>query len=167
MVPCHWVNGDLCSETVWWSHFESSESLIRHWLSDHWRWDHHAVSNLRSRLTQCPGATEPSRFLLLCPLAKFRKATINFVMTVRLSVLPSVRIEQLGSHWTDRHEIWNLNMCWKYIEKIHLPLQKDKKNGYFPCKPTHIYDNLLDYFFLEWEIFQTKFAEKLKTHNLR
>jgi len=34
-------------------------------------------------------------------LAKVRKATISFVMSVRLSV----RMEQLGSHWTDFHEI--------------------------------------------------------------
>jgi len=33
--------------------------------------------------------------------AKLRKATIIFAMSVRLSV----RVEQLGSHWTDFHEI--------------------------------------------------------------
>jgi hypothetical protein len=33
--------------------------------------------------------------------AKLRKATISFVMSVRLSIL----VEQLGSHWTDVHEI--------------------------------------------------------------
>jgi hypothetical protein len=33
--------------------------------------------------------------------AKLRKATISFVM----SVCPSARVEQLGSHWTDIHEI--------------------------------------------------------------
>jgi len=33
--------------------------------------------------------------------AKLRKATISFVMSVRLSVL----MEQFGSHWTDFHEI--------------------------------------------------------------
>jgi hypothetical protein len=37
----------------------------------------------------------------LSAFAKFRKATIGFVMSVR----PSVRMEQLGSHWTDFHEI--------------------------------------------------------------
>jgi hypothetical protein len=33
--------------------------------------------------------------------AKLRKATISFVISVRLPV----RMEQLGSHWTDFHEI--------------------------------------------------------------
>jgi hypothetical protein len=32
---------------------------------------------------------------------KFGKANISFVISVRLSV----RMEQLGSHWTDFHEI--------------------------------------------------------------
>ena len=33
--------------------------------------------------------------------ATFRKANMSFVMSVRLSI----RMEQLGSHWTDFHEI--------------------------------------------------------------
>jgi len=33
--------------------------------------------------------------------AKFRKVTISFVV----SVCPSVRMEQLSSHWADFHEI--------------------------------------------------------------
>jgi hypothetical protein len=39
--------------------------------------------------------------LVLGAFAKFRKATISFVMSVRLSV----RMEQFGSHWADFHEI--------------------------------------------------------------
>jgi len=42
---------------------------------------------------------------------------------VCLSVLPSVRMEQLGSHWTDFHEIWYLNICRKYLEIIQVSLQ--------------------------------------------
>jgi len=38
---------------------------------------------------------------LLGAFAKLRKATIDFVVYV----LPSVRIEQLGSNWTDFDEI--------------------------------------------------------------
>jgi len=41
--------------------------------------------------------------------AKFRKATVIFVISVCPSVHqsfhPSVRMEQLGSHWTDFNEI--------------------------------------------------------------
>jgi hypothetical protein len=39
--------------------------------------------------------------LFLGALAKLRKATISFVMSVRLSVF----IEQFGSHWTNFQEI--------------------------------------------------------------
>jgi hypothetical protein len=45
---------------------------------------------------------------------KLREATISFVM----SVCPSVRMEQLGSHWTVFHEIWYLSIFRKYVEKI-------------------------------------------------
>jgi hypothetical protein len=34
-------------------------------------------------------------------IAKLRRATISFVMSVRLSIY----MEKLGSHWTDFHEI--------------------------------------------------------------
>ena len=36
--------------------------------------------------------------------AKFRKAIIRFVMSIRLSFL----MKQLGSYWTDFYEIWYL-----------------------------------------------------------
>jgi len=42
-----------------------------------------------------------------------RKATVSFVVSVRLSV----RIEQLGSHWVEFHGIWYLIIFRKYIEK--------------------------------------------------
>jgi len=38
--------------------------------------------------------------------AKLQKASISFVM----SVCPSVRMEQLGSHWKDFHEILYLSI---------------------------------------------------------
>jgi len=36
---------------------------------------------------------------------KIAKKTISFVMSVRPSVRPSARMEQLGSHWTDFIEV--------------------------------------------------------------
>ena len=35
---------------------------------------------------------------------KLRKAATDLVMSVRLPFSSSIRIEQLGSHWTDYHE---------------------------------------------------------------
>jgi len=46
--------------------------------------------------------------------AKLRKATISF------PVCPSVHMEQLGSHWTDFHEIWYLSIFRKFVEKIQV-----------------------------------------------
>jgi len=42
------------------------------------------------------------RYWFLGAFAKFRKATVSFIM----SVLPFVRMDQLGSHWTDCREIF-------------------------------------------------------------
>jgi hypothetical protein len=69
---------------------------------------------------------------VLGAFAKLRKATINFVMTVRLSVPPSLR-----PHGTTRFildgfsKILYLNIFKKSLEKIQVPLKSDKNNGYF------------------------------------
>ena len=55
--------------------------------------------------------------LFLGSLAKLRKATISFDMYV-LSVRPSIRMEQLGSHYKDFREILYLRIFRKYVEKI-------------------------------------------------
>ena len=57
--------------------------------------------------------------------AKLRKATISFVMSVR----PSVRLEQLGSHWRDFHEILCMSTFRKTVEKIQDSLKSENNNG--------------------------------------
>ena len=47
-----------------------------------------------------PGQTQSGKFFL-GTFAKLRKATISFIMSVSLYF----RMEQLGSNWTDFHEI--------------------------------------------------------------
>jgi len=54
------------------------------------------------------------------------KATISHVMSVRLSI----RMEQLGSHWTDFRNIWYLSIFRKSVDNIHVSLKSDKYNGY-------------------------------------
>jgi hypothetical protein len=49
-------------------------------------------------------------FTFLGAFEKVRKATISFVMYVS----PYVRMEQIGSHWTDFHEIW----YWVVFENL-------------------------------------------------
>ena len=49
--------------------------------------------------------------------AKLWKATISFVMSVHLSVLPSVRMEQPGSHRKNFHEIYYMSIFRESEEK--------------------------------------------------
>ena len=57
--------------------------------------------------------------------AKLRKATISFVVSVCLSV----RIDQLGSHWRDFHEILYFKICRKSVGKVQVLLKFDNNNG--------------------------------------
>ena len=79
------------------------------------------------------------------------------------SSYPSVRMEQLGCHWTDSHEIWYLSIFRKYVEKIPVSLKSDKNKGHFTWRPVYTF---LIISRLEWNMFQTKVVEKLKTHIL-
>jgi hypothetical protein len=45
------------------------------------------------------------------------------------SLCLSVRMEQLGSHWTDFHEILYLSIFRKSVKKIRVSLISDKNNG--------------------------------------
>ena len=64
-------------------------------------------------------------------------------MSVQLSARPSVRLEQLGSHWSDFHEIWYVCIFRKLVKKIQVSLESDKNNGYFTWRSMYIYDNIL------------------------
>ena len=46
-----------------------------------------------------------------------------------------------------------------------MSLKSDKNNGYFTWRSIYIFYNVT-HFFLEWQIFQTKVVQKLKTHIL-
>jgi hypothetical protein len=59
-------------------------------------------------------STEVLRVQFLGTFAKLRKATITFVMSVRLSM----RVEQLGSQRKDFHEIWYLIIFRKSVHNI-------------------------------------------------
>jgi hypothetical protein len=70
----------------------------------------HCVNQMEETHSK-PLATKGHHFI--GAFAKLRKATISFVMLVR----PSVRTEQLGSHWSYFIEIWYLRIFRKYFEK--------------------------------------------------
>ena len=83
-------------------------------------------------------------------LAKLRKATISFIMSVCVSVRP---------HWTTER------IFRKSAEKIRVSLRSCRSNSYFTWRPVHFWSYLAQ-FFLKWETFQTKVVEKLKIHVL-
>ena len=64
--------------------------------------------------------------MFLGAFAVLRKATINFVRSVCLCL--SVRMEQLGSLWTDLHEIWYLSIFPKSVQKIRVSLKSCQNN---------------------------------------
>ena len=57
--------------------------------------------------------------LVLGAFAKLRKATVSIIM----SFCPSVRMGQLGCHWTDFHEI-----CYLSTFKTFVSLEPDMSN---------------------------------------
>jgi len=59
-------------------------------------------------------------------LAKLRKSNISFAMSVR----PSVRMEQLGFHWTDFHVIRYLRIFRKSVEEIQGSLTFKNRASY-------------------------------------
>jgi len=59
--------------------------------------------------------------------ANLRKGTTSFVMSVPLPV----RMEQLGSHWTDFRDILYVGIFRIFIEKIQASLKTDRSSGYF------------------------------------
>ena len=80
-----------------------------------------------------------------------------------LSVRPSVRMEQLGSHWTDFRIIGYLSILRKSVDVIQVSLKSHKNNGYFTWRPMYIFSNISLNSSCD-EMFQTKFLEKMRTH---
>ena len=75
-----------------------------------------------------------------------KKITVVFDFTLPLFVIrhdcPSVRMEQLGSQWTDFHEIWNLSIFRNSVDKIEVLPKSDKNNAYFTWRPMYIFDHI-------------------------
>jgi len=92
-----------------------------------------------------------------------RKAAISFVMPVPLSARPSVRMEQLCSHWTDFNNIWYLSIFGNSGGNIAVALKYDKNNGYF-IEYQYTFLLYICQFFLEWDMFQAKAVETIQTH---
>jgi hypothetical protein len=59
-----------------------------------------------------------------------------------LTVRPSIRMEQLGSHWANFYEIWYLTIIWRSAESVQVSLKSDKNNRYFAWRPVYIYHSI-------------------------
>jgi len=57
-----------------------------------------------------------------------------------MSVCPSFRMEQLGSHWIDFHEIWYLRVFRKYVGIFQVTLKSDKNNRNITWRPIYSFD---------------------------
>jgi hypothetical protein len=82
-----------------------------------------------------------------------------------MSVCPSVGMGQLGSHWTDFHEIWHLIVFLNTVEKVLFSLKSDKNSGTLheeQCTVLIISRSVL----LGMRNVSGKFVEKIKTHIL-
>ena len=94
--------------------------------------------------------------------AKLRKATICFVMSVR----PSIRLEQLGSHWTNFYENWYASLFFEDIlRKFKFHSNTTRKRILHMKTFSHLWQHLAESS-LEWEMFQIKVVEKIRTHIL-
>jgi hypothetical protein len=65
-----------------------------------------------------------------------------FIRRVRKRLLAasclSIRMEQLGSHWTDFHEIW----CLRISRKFKFLLISDQNKRYFTWRSIYIFDHI-------------------------
>jgi len=69
-------------------------------------------------------------YLLLSIFKRFCKITKSDYW-IRMSVCPSVRTEQPGSHEADFHEILYSSIFRKSVEKIQVSLKSDKNNWHY------------------------------------
>jgi hypothetical protein len=69
---------------------------------------------------------------LLCNFeARAQNCEKRLLASLCLSVLPCVRMEQLGSQCRDFHDILYLNIFPKYVEKIQVSLKFENTNRHF------------------------------------
>jgi hypothetical protein len=84
------------------------------------------------------------RYSFSLALRRVRKITKSdyYLRHFCSSVRPCVRMEQLGSHWSDFHKILYLSIFRKSFEKTQDSLKSVKNNGYFTWRPIYIFDHV-------------------------
>ena len=76
--------------------------------------------------------------VILGAFAKLRKATIGFIMSIRLSA----RMEQVGSQRTDFGETWYLSFFRKCVQQFQDSLKSEKNSRNFIWRRFHTYNNI-------------------------
>ena len=83
-----------------------------------------------------------------------------------LSICPSVFPQ--GTSRLPLNEIFMKSDIWVLLKtmsrKFKFHGNRSRIRGYFTRRPVYIFKKYLAHFFLEWEMFHTKVAEKIKTH---
>jgi hypothetical protein len=78
----------------------------------------------------------------LIVVRRVRKIAEKNIISLVMSVCPSVGTEKLSSYCTDFHEIWYLGIFRKSAEESQVLLKSDKHNGCFTSRPVYSYDNI-------------------------
>ena len=102
-------------------------------------------------------------YIFLSALAKFREATLSFVMSVCPSLRPygATRLQLVVFSW---NFIWDFFR--KYVQKIEVSLKSDNNNEYFTWRPMYIFNNISLSSPCNEKSFRQKVVEKIKTHIL-
>ena len=79
--------------------------------------------------------------LNISPQARSQDGEKRLLSSSCLSVLLSIRMEQLGSQSTDFHEKSSLRTSRKSVEKVQVSLKPDKNTRYFKQRLMYIYDS--------------------------
>jgi hypothetical protein len=100
-------------------------------------------------------------------LRKIANSDYYLFISVRLSVSPHGTTRFPLGGGGDFYEIWYWSIFWKFFKNILLPLKSVKNNVRVLCMKTNLHFwSYLAQFFLQWDVFQTKITEKIKTHIL-
>jgi len=125
MLPQHLVckyelNCEYCNITLarnkapwWWSDkIETCRSVLKCFKV--LMWNYMCIRWLMnwSDSAKMHGATIRFKDLYWNIFKHVHKIRKGFVISLCLSVRPSIRLEQLDSHWTDFHEIWYFYISW-------------------------------------------------------
>ena len=71
-------------------------------------------------------------------------------------------MKQLGSHWTDFHDICYLNILLKHAKKIQVALKSHNKQAIYMKNNTYFLSNLAHFFRMR-NIIEKNFVDKIRT----